>query len=156
MVSDESNAVFPSPVGVLRATFSNEGLVSLELSGQGEPLIRGAGVLADRLACELAAYFAGASEPFKTPLDLSAGTPFQQRVWRELRRVPFGKTVSYAELARRVGAPGAARAVGQAAGANPVLIIVPCHRVVRSDGALGGFSAGLDIKRWLLRHEGCL
>jgi O-6-methylguanine DNA methyltransferase len=108
---------------------------------------------ARQLAGELASYFAGVPDPFKTALDLRAATPFQRKVWAALRKIPFGRTVSYAELARRVGSPRAARAVGQAVGANPIPILIPCHRVIRSSGDLGGFSAGLPIKRWLLRHE---
>lgn len=82
------------------------------------------------------------------------GTPFQMRVWQALQAVPFGTVVSYAELARRVGAPKAARAVGQAVSANPILWRIPCHRVVRSDGQLGGFSAGTLIKCAFLAYEG--
>ncbi len=92
---------------------------------------------------------------FPLPLDLR-GTPFQQQVWRELRKVPYGQTVSYGELARRVGRPGAVRAVGQAVGANPIPIIVPCHRVVGADGSLVGYGGGLEIKSALLRLEGAL
>ncbi len=158
----------PSPVGVLQATFSERGLVRLEFSHWMPKAARVGDEMARQLVRDLAAYFApvvedtpkqnfgGDANGSTTPLDLDSGTPFQRRVWAELRRVPFGRTVSYAELARRVGAPRAARAVGQAAGANPIPILIPCHRVVRSDGSLGGFSAGLETKRWLLRHEGCL
>lgn len=95
-------------------------------------------------------------EPSKgmPPLDWAgAGTPFQQRVWTELCRIPTGETVTYGELARRVGRPGAARAVGQACGANPIPVLVPCHRVLAAGGGLGGFSAGLDWKRRLLAVE---
>lgn len=81
------------------------------------------------------------------------GTEFQRRVWRAAARIPHGKTVSYSELAARVGAPGAARAVGSALGANPVPIIIPCHRVIRADGTLGGFGAGLRLKKALLDLE---
>jgi O-6-methylguanine DNA methyltransferase len=87
------------------------------------------------------------------PLDLSAGTAFQRRVWRLLRRIPLGQTWSYAQVAAALGAPAAARAVGQACGANPIPVLVPCHRVRRSDGSLGGFSGGLAWKRWLLAQE---
>jgi methylated-DNA-[protein]-cysteine S-methyltransferase len=98
-------------------------------------------------------YFAG------QPIDVQAlrlqltGTPFQLKVWQELARVPWGRTVSYRELARRTGKPGASRAAGRACGANPIPVIIPCHRVIKSDGSLGGFSAGLEKKRWLLEHE---
>lgn len=85
---------------------------------------------------------------------LVGGTPFQRSVWQALLSIPRGATVSYAELARRVGRPGAARAVGRAVGANPVPLLVPCHRVVASDGGLGGFGGGLPMKRALLRQEG--
>jgi methylated-DNA-[protein]-cysteine S-methyltransferase len=81
------------------------------------------------------------------------GTEFQRSVWRALRAVPVGETTSYGEIAAEIGAPGAVRAVGSANGANPIVVIVPCHRVVRSDGSLGGYGGGLDRKRWLLAHE---
>jgi len=81
------------------------------------------------------------------------GTPFQLQVWAALEHIPFGETISYGELARRVGAPGAARAVGLANGRNPVPIVVPCHRVIGADGTLTGYGGGLDRKRWLLAHE---
>jgi methylated-DNA-[protein]-cysteine S-methyltransferase len=83
----------------------------------------------------------------------ATGTPFQQRVWEALRAIPAGETRSYADLAAAVGSPGAVRAVGTANGANPVWLVVPCHRVVRSDGSVGGYGGGSDRKRWLLEHE---
>jgi methylated-DNA-[protein]-cysteine S-methyltransferase len=82
------------------------------------------------------------------------GTAFQKKVWQALRRIPHGSTISYAELARRIGEPAAVRAVGAANGANPVAVIVPCHRVIGSNGSLTGFGGGLDRKQWLLAHEG--
>jgi AraC family transcriptional regulator of adaptative response/methylated-DNA-[protein]-cysteine methyltransferase len=87
------------------------------------------------------------------PLDVQ-GTAFQRRVWEELRRIPAGETRTYGEVAEAIGAPRAHRAVGSACGANPVPIVVPCHRIVRSDGSLGGYGGGLPIKEWLLEHEG--
>lgn len=87
------------------------------------------------------------------PLDLACATPFQAKVWKELQRIPRGKTRSYAEVARAIGHPKAARAVGTACGANPIPLIIPCHRVIASDGTLGGFSGGLDWKRRLLAIE---
>jgi len=84
----------------------------------------------------------------------SVGTPFQRRVWRALRRIPAGSTTTYGELAKRIGHPTAVRAVGLANGANPIGIVVPCHRVIGSDGSLTGYGGGLVRKRWLLRHEG--
>jgi methylated-DNA-[protein]-cysteine S-methyltransferase len=82
------------------------------------------------------------------------GTPFQKQVWQALRRIPHGTTISYAQLARRVGTVSAVRAVGSANGANPVAVIVPCHRVIGSDGSLTGYGGGLERKQWLLAHEG--
>ena len=87
------------------------------------------------------------------PVELN-GTPFQKNVWQALRRIPCGTTISYAELARRIGEPAAVRAVGTANGANPVAVIVPCHRVIGSNGRLTGYGGGLNRKHWLLQHEG--
>ena len=107
----------------------------------------------DTAAAQLQEYFAGRRRTFTVPLALD-GTPIQRRVWEHLQRVGYGTTVSYAELARRVGRPGGARAVGHANARNPVAVIVPCHRVVGTDGALTGYGGGLPAKRWLLEIEG--
>lgn len=101
---------------------------------------------------QLAEYFAGERRHFDVPLKL-AGTPFQQRVWQELLRIPFGATITYGQLAERVGKPTASRAVGHANGRNPVSILVPCHRVIGADGKLTGYAGGIDKKRWLLAWE---
>ena len=101
---------------------------------------------------QLEAYFEGELRDFELPLRM-AGTPFQHLVWEGLRAIPYGETVSYAELARRIGRPGASRAVGSANGRNPIAIVVPCHRVIAADGTLGGYGGGLDRKEWLLQHE---
>ena len=92
----------------------------------------------------------------RLPVDESAGTPFQQSVWRALRKIKSGKTISYAELARRIGKPKAVRAAGLANGQNPISIVVPCHRVIGSNGTLTGYGGGLPRKKWLLEHEGAL
>jgi O-6-methylguanine DNA methyltransferase len=104
---------------------------------------------------QLREYFAGARRSFDVPLDLR-GTAFQKSVWREVARVPYGGTVTYGEIARRIGKPKAARAVGGAVGANPVPIFIPCHRVIGASGALTGYGGGLDVKEDLLRLEGFL
>jgi methylated-DNA-[protein]-cysteine S-methyltransferase len=102
----------------------------------------------------LSRYFAGDRDALdEIEVDPHVGTPFQRDVWRQLRAIPAGTTISYAELARRVGRPTASRAVGMANAANPIALIVPCHRVVRTGGALGGYAYGLTYKRWLLDHE---
>jgi methylated-DNA-[protein]-cysteine S-methyltransferase len=103
-------------------------------------------------ADQLEAYFAGERTEFDVSMELD-GTPFQREVWSELSRIPYGETISYGELARRVGRPSAPRAVGQANGRNPIPIIVPCHRVLASNG-IGGYGGGLKVKRALLAVEG--
>ena len=102
---------------------------------------------------QLREYFAGARREFDLPLKM-AGSEFQQRVWRELTKIPFGKTSSYGQLAKRIGNPNGSRAVGLANGRNPIAIIVPCHRVIGADGSLTGFGGGIDRKQWLLTREG--
>jgi methylated-DNA-[protein]-cysteine S-methyltransferase len=101
---------------------------------------------------ELIAYCEGTRQTFSVPL-APQGTSFQQRVWRALLDIPFGETESYGQLARRIGSPNAARAVGLANGKNPIAIIIPCHRVIGTSGALVGYGGGLPRKRWLLEHE---
>jgi methylated-DNA-[protein]-cysteine S-methyltransferase len=103
---------------------------------------------------ELEEYFAGERTDFTVPLRFTRGTAFQQQVWRALAAIPHGTTISYAELADRVGRPNAFRAVGQANGANPIPIVLPCHRVLASGGAIGGYGGGLAMKRALLGLEG--
>jgi methylated-DNA-[protein]-cysteine S-methyltransferase len=106
------------------------------------------------LAERLAAYYRGEEVEFTDRLDLSAATPFRRTVWEKARLIPYGQTRSYLWLARQIGKPQAARAVGQALGRNPLPVIVPCHRVIASDGSPGGFTGGLRLKRQLLRLEG--
>ena len=103
-------------------------------------------------AAQLREYFAGSRRAFDLPLDLD-GTDFQRRAWTALAAIPYGETRSYREQARRLGVPRAARAIGAANGANPVPIVLPCHRLVGADGSLTGFGGGLDVKRWLLDFE---
>lgn len=105
---------------------------------------------------QLRSYFAGERKAFDLPLDLQAGTAFQQSVWQQLLAIPPGGTTSYAELARRLGRVQAARAVGAAVGRNPVSIVVPCHRVIGTGGSLTGYAGGLERKTALLRLEGAL
>jgi len=105
------------------------------------------------LASALAAYFEGDLHAIDSLPAETEGTPFQKRVWQALRDIPAGQTVSYGDLAKRIGKPAAVRAVGLANGANPIGIVVPCHRVVGTDGSLTGYGGGLERKRWLLNHE---
>jgi methylated-DNA-[protein]-cysteine S-methyltransferase len=117
-----------------------------------EPADRSATPVLRRTASQLAEYFAGARDDFDLPL-APAGTAFQQRVWSALRRVRYGTTTTYGSLAHVLGLPRAARAVGAANGANPLPVVVPCHRVIGSDGSLTGYAGGLRLKRWLLERE---
>jgi methylated-DNA-[protein]-cysteine S-methyltransferase len=119
----------------------------------GEPVIRKR--LPD-LRRTLDSYFAGDLATLDGIAVELNGTVFQKKVWQALRRIPHGSTISYAELARRIGEPAAVRAVGAANGANPVAVIVPCHRVIGSNGTLTGYGGGLDRKQWLLAHEGAI
>jgi methylated-DNA-[protein]-cysteine S-methyltransferase len=105
------------------------------------------------LAERIADYFEGRRQDFNDALDLTAATPFQRRVWQAARLIPYGETRSYRQLAVGIGQPGAARAVGQALARNPLAIIVPCHRVLKADGGLGGFGGGPEMKRFLLSLE---
>ncbi len=113
----------------------------------------GAGAIVRHAEQELREYFAGRRRTFTVKLDLE-GTEFQRKAWQAMRKIPFGETISYGDQARKVGKPKAYRAVGSANGKNPIPIIVPCHRVLASDGSLGGYSLGLSMKRRLLALEG--
>jgi methylated-DNA-[protein]-cysteine S-methyltransferase len=145
-----------SPIGWLRLTSNGTGLTHLSIADDDET--GGADVPADADAVlsaareQLDAYFDTRLTRFDLPL-APRGTDFQLRVWECLRAIPFGETISYAELARRVDNPKAVRAVGAANGRNPLMIVVPCHRVISADGSLTGFGGGLERKQWLLEHE---
>ena len=141
----------PTPIGTFALVGSPRGLRELRWSCDGLDVDRSCDVL-DEAARQLGDYFAGTRRSFTVPLDL-VGTPFQLRAWRALADIPYGTTVSYAEQARRIGHPTAVRAVGAANGRNPVAIILPCHRIIGSDGSLTGFGGGLERKRHLLEHE---
>ena len=164
-----------TPIGVLRVTASDRGVTNIDrVTTRSNRVTRASsqrGTIAaqrgrqsaqrrtpaaqrqaDRAVRELREYFAGRRTKFTVPVHLD-GTQFQQRAWAVMRKIPHGRTVSYAEQATAMRAPRAVRAVGSANGANPVPIIVPCHRVVASNGGLGGYALGLAMKRWLLAHE---
>ncbi|HWF99888.1 MAG TPA: methylated-DNA--[protein]-cysteine S-methyltransferase [Steroidobacteraceae bacterium] len=147
-----------SPIGRLLLAGDGESLVQVCFQSGPRPLRPQGGWIDDaapfRAAiAQLGEYFAGRRHTFDLPL-APRGTQFQRRVWRALTGIAYGKTISYGELARRIGQPSASRAVGLANGANPLPIIVPCHRVIGADGSLTGFGGGLPIKRKLLALEG--
>ena len=158
-------ATFKSPVGEILATRTDKGLNFITF-----PKSRWHRFLAalrkdesitlkkdekkfSSLRKDLKSYFSGKKVSFRQPLDLSGGTPFQKKVWKAMQRIPPGQTKSYSWLARQTGGKNKARAAGAACGANPIPIVVPCHRVVRSDGGLGGYGGGLAAKRKLLNVE---
>lgn len=143
-----------TPIGTLTVVAGETGIRQVLWDGQPLPegATPGSGGILDAAVGQIREYFAGTRNTFDLPLEL-VGTPFQQKVWRELGGIPFGGTISYGEQARRVGRPQAARAVGAANGRNPVPIVLPCHRVIGSGGELTGFGGGLDVKRALLNHE---
>jgi methylated-DNA-[protein]-cysteine S-methyltransferase len=155
--SRTSTTTVDSPVGPLTLTAREGSLSGLYMQGQrhAPPRTREWRREDDAFAPvreQLDAYFAGTLTEFELPLAM-AGTPFQRRVWAALREIPYGETISYGELARSVGRPGGARAVGLANGRNPVGIVVPCHRVIGADGSMTGYGGGLARKTWLLEHE---
>ncbi len=157
----QTTAVFyselDSPVGTLLITSNGSAITGLHMDGQAaRPPIAPLWMRDDRQLQpaleQLSAYFEGRLRQFEPPL-AGAGTDFQQRVWQALVQIPYGHTMTYGELARRIGNQKASRAVGLANGRNPIGIIVPCHRVIGADGSLTGYAGGIERKRWLLAHE---
>ncbi|GLZ33768.1 methylated-DNA--protein-cysteine methyltransferase [Lentzea sp. NBRC 105346] len=152
------HTVIPSPVGDLTLVARDGGLAGLYMVEQRHrpddetfgP--RGDDPVFDAVTTQLGEYFTGARREFDLPLALR-GTAFQQTVWKALLGIPFGETMSYGELAALIGRPSAARAVGLANGKNPIGIIVPCHRLIGSNGGLVDYGGGIETKRWLLSHE---
>ncbi len=145
--------ILDSPVGQLILTSDGTSLTRLLFHGDPDPAwSREACPVLDEAVSQLRAYFAGERTTFDLPL-APTGTPFQLLVWASLREIPYAQTISYGELARRVGQPTAARAVGLANGRNPISVVVPCHRVIGADGSLTGYGGGLDRKRTLLDLE---
>ena len=152
--SEVAQRTLRTAVGLLRVTADDVGVVAIERVRKS--VVADGNTRADRHAeravRELREYFAGKRRNFTVKLHLE-GTTFQERAWAAMRKIPYGATISYAQQAKQIGAPRATRAVGSANGANPVPIIVPCHRVVASDGSLGGYALGLTMKRRLLALE---
>ncbi|MDX6594336.1 MAG: methylated-DNA-[protein]-cysteine S-methyltransferase [Gaiellales bacterium] len=148
-----SHLIIDSPIGDLLLTADGGALTALDMEPLPErPKTPAGNPVLTAARKQLERYFAGRLMQFDLPL-APAGSPFAQQVWLELQQIPFGQTVTYADLAQLVGRPGHFRAVGSANGRNPISIIVPCHRVVGSNGSLTGYSGGVERKRWLLDHE---
>ncbi len=156
------SSTFKTTLGWVTITASSKGVTSIDLapSGRAQESTAGAndpaGAIVEEATQQLLDYLDGTRREFSFPVDWSAGTTFQRKVWRAITKIPYGKLRSYQWVAMRVGGKQYARAVGMALGANPVPIVVPCHRIVAHDGSLGGFSCGLPLKRRLLKLEGTL
>jgi methylated-DNA-[protein]-cysteine S-methyltransferase len=153
----------PSPAGTIVAVARDQALSAVTFADHWKKALAGlerrfgtiefSGRFPDRLASRLRAYLRGDLDAMeKLPVDVD-GTPFQMRVWKALRTIPPGETLSYRELAERAGSPSAVRAVGNANGKNPVGLVIPCHRVIHADGTIGGYGGGVPRKEWLLEHE---
>ncbi|HVG25310.1 MAG TPA: methylated-DNA--[protein]-cysteine S-methyltransferase [Thermoanaerobaculia bacterium] len=146
-----------TPIGTLHPTFdAEERLCELGFESTGRPVFASSSSKIrrlDDLTTQLRDYFSGKRKAFDFPL-APKGTEFQLAVWNALLEIPYGDTVTYAELARRIGRPSAVRAVGAANGANPIPVIIPCHRVIGSNGTLTGYGGGVERKQWLLALEG--
>ena len=156
-----------SPIGTLGVAVTRHGLCRIGIGIEEEKFVQ---QLAQTYHCKpvksaaffkllekkFADYFSGSAQQISYPLDLGRATPFQLKVWKKLAEIPYGETRSYQWVAKQIGQPQAYRAVGLANSLNPIPIIVPCHRVIKADGQLGGYSAGIQIKRQVLEREGCL
>jgi methylated-DNA-[protein]-cysteine S-methyltransferase len=149
-----SFAYLESPIGLIQISGTQEEILSLTFMDRRlhEP---SPGRAVDEALRQVEEYFRGDRRMFDVPM-APEGTDFQKSVWDQLTRIPFGRTASYKDIAERIGRPRAVRAVGGANGRNPIPIIVPCHRVIGSDGSMTGFGSGIWRKEWLLRHEGVL
>lgn len=150
-MKEKSKGYYRSPIGTLEIVGSPGGISSISFVDRGVVDCDIPDCL-EKCALQLEQYFAGKRVEFTFPLDLQ-GTDFQKKVWHELLKIPFGKTVSYLDVALAVGTHESTRAVGKANGQNPIVIVVPCHRVIGRDGSLTGYGGGLWRKRWLLEFE---
>lgn len=147
-----SKSFYESPIGIIKITGSPLGIQSLEFVEHKEEVVGEIASPVNTCHEEIKKYFSGDLKEFKVPLDFQ-GTDFQKKVWHELRHISYGETSTYLKLSKSLGDAKAIRAVGTANGKNPIAIIVPCHRVIGSDGSLTGYAGGLWRKEWLLNHE---
>jgi methylated-DNA-[protein]-cysteine S-methyltransferase len=146
-------AYYPSPVGLIEIKADENALVGLNFRDKEEISVNPTHPVIQQTINQLVEYFEGKRHSFDVPLNFLEGTEFQQKVWNALLQIPYGKTISYALLAKNINNPKACRAVGSANGKNPISIIVPCHRVIAADGNLGGYASGLERKKQLLDLE---
>ena len=148
-------ACHPSEIGPLEVVGNQRGIFTITFGADEFESDRNLPAPMTECLRQLAEYFKGRRQKFSIPL-LLEGTDFQKAVWRQLQKIPFGQTASYGDVARAIGSPKAFRAVGNANNKNPIPLIIPCHRVIGSDGKLVGFGGGIWRKEWLLDHEKCI
>ncbi|MFQ5604055.1 MAG: methylated-DNA--[protein]-cysteine S-methyltransferase [bacterium] len=151
-MSEFQTVLYQSGIGILKLTGSTEGLHSLEFTDEKSAQQNGTPACLQECVQQLSEYFQGKRKHFDLKLNPS-GTPFQQSVWQQLLKIPYGQTATYLDIAVAIGKRKAIRAVGAANGRNKIPIIIPCHRVIGSDGSLIGFGGGIWRKEWLLKHE---
>lgn len=150
------NHYYDTPIGCLELSASNKALHSIHFNeNKASKKHTATNTILNQVITELSEYFNGNRETFSVPLK-PEGTDFQKSVWSVLREIPYGQTISYGQIADKLGNPNKVRAVGKATGSNPIPIIVPCHRVIGSDGSLVGYAGGIHKKQFLLKHEGAI
>ncbi|MBQ7862923.1 MAG: methylated-DNA--[Lachnospiraceae bacterium] len=150
---------YNSPIGILEIKEENQHIIGVRLLTDKEELAKAefqspSTPMLQQTHIQLAEYFSGARTQFTLPIAYPHGTPFQHSVWNALRDIPYGETRSYEDIAVAIGNPKAVRAIGQANTRNPILLLVPCHRVINKNGTIGGFGCGVEVKKQLLQLEG--
>jgi len=162
LIKDSYYTYYPSPIGILKIEFNNKALLKIEFDDhlrevknncqknfyEDSEILKIYNLIFDQLN----QYFLGKRNSFELPIQLD-GSYFELKVWEYLQNIPYGKTLSYSKLAAAIGKPGSARAIGQANSRNPIAIIIPCHRVISTDGSISGYTGGAWRKKWLLKHE---
>jgi methylated-DNA-[protein]-cysteine S-methyltransferase len=143
--------VLSSPLGPLTLTSDGSGITGVDFGKHPKTTASGDKIL-EKCRKELQEYFSGKRSQFSVEL-LPEGTEFQKKIWKEMQKIPYGKTISYKLLAKRAGKPKAIRAAASACSKNPIVLLIPCHRIIASNGGLGGYSGGTSKKQWLLKHE---
>lgn len=147
-----------SPVGILKLETTDMALTAIKFCGEDQNSVSQSGpvsTILEKAKNQLKEFFNGNRKEFNVPL-APAGTDFEQQVWNQLKNIPFGKSITYMQLAQKLGDPNKVRAVGRANGQNPLPIVIPCHRVIGANNKLIGYAGGVERKRWLLQHEGVL
>ncbi|WP_278246099.1 methylated-DNA--[protein]-cysteine S-methyltransferase [Clostridium hydrogeniformans] len=142
-----------SPIGILKITANKDSIIGIEFLKDNKKDEASGNKIIVMAKTQLGEYFKGERKEFTVPLDIVSGTEFQKRVWKALKNIPYGKVATYKDIAIEVGNPKASRAIGNANNKNPLSVIIPCHRVIGSNGALVGYEGGLSVKKYLLELE---